>query len=65
MLADHLFEILDRFELDIVFGVPEIHECTSVNTMLGNDDLDTTVWIDRWRRCLVTTDYNERGKPDD
>jgi len=45
MFADHLLEVLDHLQRDIVFFVPEIHERAGVRTMLGNRDFDRAVRI--------------------
>ena len=46
MFADHLLEILDHLERDVVFLVPEIDECAGVCAVFGNNNFDRTIWID-------------------
>jgi hypothetical protein len=46
MFADHLLEVLDHFQRDVVFLVSEIHERSGVNAVLGHRDFDRAVWID-------------------
>ena len=54
MFADHLLEILDHLQRDVVFFVPEIHERAGVSAMFRNNDFDRAVWIDL-RACQITS----------
>ena len=46
MFADHVFEVLDHLQGDVVFFVPEIHERSGVSAMLGDRDFDRAVRVD-------------------
>jgi len=54
MFADHLLEILDHLQRDVVFFVPKIHERAGVSAMFRNNDLDRAVWINL-RACQITS----------
>src|SRR6476469_6026626 len=47
VFADHVFEFLDRIERYFVFRVAEIHESAGVSAMLGKEDFDRSVGINR------------------
>ena len=46
MFADHLLEIFDCFQSNIVLRIPEIHERAGVSAVLRNDYFDGAIWID-------------------
>ena len=46
MFADHLLEIFDCLQSDVVLGVAKIHERPGVSTMFRNHYLDRTIAID-------------------
>ena len=49
MLPDHLLEIFDHFQCNIILGIAEVDECAGINATLGNSDLDRAVSIDHHR----------------
>ena len=53
MFPDHMFEVLDHLQGDVVFFVPEIHERAGVGTMLGNRDFDRAVRVDLGVLALI------------
>src|SRR6266849_21172 len=58
MFADHLLEIFDHLERDVVFFVTEIHERARVGAMFWNIDLYRVVRVNLWRRRLFAGGEN-------
>ena len=54
MFADHLLEILDHLQRDVVFFLAEIDKRARVRAAFGNDNFDRTVRINPRR-------FNRRG----
>src|SRR5438132_12318382 len=59
MFADHLLEIFDHLERDVVFFVSEIHERARVGPMFRNNDLYRGVRVNLRRRRLFPGCENE------
>ena len=47
MFPDHLLEILDHLQCNLVLGIAEVDERAGINATLGNSNFDGAVSIDR------------------
>ena len=54
MFSDHLLEIFDHFQRNLVLGIAEVDERAGVNAAVGNFDFDRTVPIDRHRYPVLS-----------
>lgn len=60
MFANHLLEVLDFLEADVILPFAKIYERTRVSAMLWNDDFDRGFWIDTCRSGLLATSNQEQ-----
>jgi len=54
MFANHLLEVLDFLEADVILPFAKIYERTRVSAMLGNHHLDRAIRIDLRNRGVLT-----------
>src|SRR5690349_17809615 len=60
MFANHLLEVLDHLESDVVLSVAKIHEGPGISAVLGNDDFDRTIRINTGRRGWLAASNHEQ-----